>query len=130
MDTASFVLWLVISTILVIGLFALLLYNAHKLVSFFQLENGFENDEVNFGNINSIQILRLGIVIIGGYLIVNNLPFFLSHAILWFSRDIVGNTYSGGDNLSLLSKLISMIVGYILIANNLWIATRLNAKSN
>lgn len=127
-SSAMYMVYILASAFVSICLLVTLLYNAPKMVSFFRLDTGFDSDNFNLGDLNPAGILRLGIIIVGFLLMARNIPFFLTHAVLWFSRDIVGNVYVGGDNFSLLSRLISIILGYVMVVNSQWIAAKMTKE--
>lgn len=123
-----YMIYILVSAFISICLLATLLYNAPKMVSFFRLDKGFDSDNFNLGDLKPTAILRLGLIIVGCSLMAQNIPFFITHAVLWFSRDVVGNIYVGGDNFSLLSRLISIILGYVMVVNSQWMAAKMTKQ--
>lgn len=123
-----YMIYILVSALISICLLATLLYNAPKMVSFFRLDKGFDSDNFNLGDLKPAAILRLGLIIVGCILMAQNIPFFITHAVLWFSRDVVGNIYVGGDNFSLLSRLISIILGYVMVVNSHWMAAKMTKE--
>src|SRR5690606_14931598 len=89
--------WIAVAVFVVIGLFVLLVLRPDKVVSLLRLDKGFDDDRIEVGNLKSSDILKLGIFIIGGLLILDNIPAFLSHTLFAFKGDVSGKVYDTGD---------------------------------
>lgn len=118
MDLGTFaVAWIIITVLIVIGLFVLLIYKADNIVTLLNLEKGFDEDRIDFGNLKSADIIKIATFIIGGLLILNNIPNFLGHTLFAFKNDVVGIEYNTHDKFSWLIDGINIIIGYLLITN-------------
>lgn len=84
--------WIAVAVFVVIGLFVLLVLRPDKVVSLLRLDKGFDDDRIEVGNLKSSDILKLGIFIIGGLLILDNIPAFLSHTLFAFKGDVSGKS--------------------------------------
>lgn len=80
-DTLA-IIWIGAAIVISIGLFVLLVFKADKIVSLLKLEEGFDDEKIELGNLNSSEILKVGTFIIGGLLFIHNIPIFLSHILL------------------------------------------------
>jgi predicted acetyltransferase len=63
---------------LVTGIFALwllytILVKPMTIINFFGLDKGFDEDRIEFGQLSRLDVLKIGIVILGGYLFLNNI---------------------------------------------------------
>ncbi|MDB2385406.1 hypothetical protein N9V96_02925 [Polaribacter sp.] len=78
------IIWLIITTLIIIGLFYLLLKKADKVSDLLKLEKGFDQEIIDFSGLKSVDIIKFVVLIIGGFLFIENLPTFLSHTLFAF----------------------------------------------
>lgn len=124
------------TTAFVISLLILFLFYAHKVVTFLKLDKGFEDDDIQFGNLDAEKILHLGLIIIGGLIFIDNLPFVLTNGYLAF-KDSVQTTFDATgtpfgtqlDYAYLWSSLLSVLSGYLILTNYKWITTWLLSRN-
>ena len=116
LDAVS-IIWVLVSVIIVIGLFVLLVFKSDKVVSLLRLDKGFDDDRIDLGNLNSKGILKLAIIIIAGLLILDNVPGFLSHAFFALKADVNGMNYESTDNFWWAVSGINLIIGFLLLTN-------------
>jgi len=80
MDIDAFsLIWIAATVIILIGLFVLLVFKADKVVGLLKLDKGFDEEKIELGSLNSTDIIKIGTFIIGGLLIIDSIPAFLSH---------------------------------------------------
>jgi hypothetical protein len=88
-----------------------LVFKSNWIIDTLRLDKGFTEEKIEI-NINGINVLRIGIIVVGGFLI--------SEAIPWVSTEIV--TLFEADSLmqrgKLLPHLIQTLMGILLIAYN------------
>lgn len=127
---AFVIAWLLLVIIGVFGLFILLIFKAHKVVSMLKLDKGFDSNYIDFGNDSAKNIIKIGIIIIGGLLIINNIPSFLSQLFFSFKNEVSGSSvqFNGGYNLAI--SIINIILGYLLLSNYNFIAKRMKLKDS
>jgi hypothetical protein len=135
------IIWLIITTLIVIGLFYLLLRKAEKVSDFLKLEKGFDQERIDFGELKSSDIIKFGILIIGGFLFIENIPTFLSHTLFAFKSSIPQGFDQAYENRGILkynrledyvywiSSGFNLLVGYLLIVNFKKISKYLNRKT-
>src|SRR5690606_20190873 len=82
------IIWLLATALIIIGLFYLLLSKADKISKLLKLQNGFDEDRIDFNGLKSLDIIKFVILIIGGLLFVENIPTFLSHTLFAFKSSI------------------------------------------
>ena len=59
--------------LLSIGILYFLIRFPDKIIDLFRLDKGFDSNKISITNFNSINILTIGIFIIGGFLIIENI---------------------------------------------------------
>jgi hypothetical protein len=121
-------IWIIGATLITLGIFVLLVFKSDKVVQILKLDKGFDDDRIEFSNFNQKNIVMLSSILIGGFLIIDNISDFLSHIIFFFKADLIGTEY---NNLSYLQWTISgvnIIIGYLLITNHNSIAKLLRIE--
>lgn len=114
-------------SVLIIGLFILLVFKTDKVVKMLRLDKGFDDDKIELGNLQSTDIIKVGSFIIGGLLILYNIPPFLSYLIQAFKRDMMGLGFDLVQKIDWFTTGLYIIVGYLLITNFGFVAKLLKA---
>lgn len=127
---AKSILWIAIALTVVIGLFLLLIFKSHKIVSLLKLDEGFDDDKIELGNFKPSDIIKTGTFIIGGLLILDNIPGFLSHSLFAFKGDIIGREYNTQDKFNWAVSGLNLIIGFLLLINYDFVAKRLSTEKN
>lgn len=136
-SSISFALWefdiftaigVIILSVLIVVLFVLLITKADKVVTILKLSEKFDDDKIEIGNLNPINIVKLAIITIGGLLIINNIPEVLIHTLFAFKDDHSGMTYDTIDKFNWAVSGIKLILGFLLMTNYNSISTFLNTK--
>jgi hypothetical protein len=134
------IIWLILATIIIIGLFFLLLNKAATISDILKLEKGFDDNQIDFNGLKSLDIIKFVVLIIGGFLFIENIPTFLSHTLFAFKSSIPqGLDYTYGnqslikyhrleDYVYWISNGFNLLIGYILITNFKQISNYLNKK--
>ncbi len=126
-----------INLFLILGLSYLLLIKAEKISDFLQLEKGFDEDKIDFSGLKSIDVIKFTVLIIGGLLLINNIPSFLIHSLNAFKAAVPKGFDQAYDNQNLNNSIfntsylingLNLVVGYVLIVNFKKIANFLNRK--
>lgn len=123
-------IWLFAVTSVVVGLFWLLTFKADKLVDLLKLGKGFSDDRIETGNIKSEDIIKIGTFIIGGLLIVENIPRLLSHIFWSFRVDIIGQQFTAREKLNLGVSALNILISILLFTNYDIVAKRISNKRN
>lgn len=129
------IVWLIICLIVIILLFLFLIYNPDKIISWLKLDKGFDDDKIEFQNFNNSNILKLALIVIGGIILIKNIPAFLSHTIFAF-KSSVGNDFNGSvikygnlrDYILWATSFLNIIIGYLLLTNYNYISRILKEK--
>lgn len=127
---ATSILWILFTATMVGGLFVILLFKAEKVVELLKLDNGFDDDRIDLGTINPLDIIKIGTFIIGGILLLNNVPEFLSDTFFWLKGRVVGERNNEETNFNWAVSGINVVVGYLLLTNYDIVARRLNINKH
>ena len=124
------VIWITVAMVIVIGLFVLLIFKSDKVVKLLKLDKGFDDERIEIGNLNTNSIVKLAVIIIGGFLILDNIPAFLSHTLYAFKGDIVGIYYDTMDKFNWAVNGINLVLGFLLLTNYNTVSKILRIKEN
>jgi len=123
------IIYLLIIVSVVIGLFILLIFKSHYIVKWLKLENGFEEDRIELGNLKMIEIVKVATLIIGGSLIIQNIPLFLNltyHAVF---SNIHSQNMTFDTKWNWIISGLNIVLGYLLITNINFIIRILKLKN-
>ena len=115
------VLMAILIFMVIIIMFYMLIIRTDDLLNWLKLDQGFDNDIIEFNNIDLDSILKLGVIIIGGTLILDNLAVFLNQSYLAFkvhtatSADLIG--LNGYSTYHWAVSFTKILLGYILLTN-------------
>jgi len=121
--------WIVVAILVVIGLFVFLVFKADKVVGLLKLDKGFDDERIDLENLNSADIVKIGTFIIGGLLILENIPGFLSHTFFAFKGSVVGQVYDMKDKFYWAVSGFNILLGFLLVTNYSFIARLLRTKN-
>lgn len=118
------------SMFIAVGLFTVLLFKTDAIIEVLKLDEGFDEDQIQFGNLNNEAILKLAIIIIGGLLILDYIPFFLFDVVNAFKYKGNYTTIEGTnvDYFGMATGFINIIIGYLLLNNYKWLAEYFTKK--
>ena len=123
------ILWIAIAIMVVVGLFVALIFKADKVVELLKLDRGFDDDKIEIGSLEPADIIKIGTFIIGGLLILDNIPAFLSHTLFAFKGDVVGLEYHNiQDKFNWAVSALNLIIGFLLITNYEFVAKILKTE--
>ena len=129
------IVWQIGSLILIILLFMFLIYKPDKIISWLKLDKGFDDDRIDFQNFNNTNILKLAVIVIGGIMLIKNIPAFLSHTLFAF-KSAVGNDIDNSvikytslkDYIYWATSFLNILLGYLMITNYSYISKILKEK--
>ena len=130
MDFGFFsLIWIAVVLVVIIGLFVLLIFKAEKVVKLLKLDKGFDEDRIDFGNLKSVDIIKIATFIIGGLLILHNIPGFLNHTFFAFKGNIAGVDYHTPKEIfDWIVSGMNLIIGYLLLTNFEFVAKIFKTK--
>lgn len=122
------IIWIAVTIVVVFGLFFLLIFKADKVVTLLKLEKGFDDERIELGNFNSTDIVKLGTFLIGGLLMLDNIPGFLSHTLFAFKGSVVGQILDKQDKFHWAVNGLNIVLGYLLLTNFSFVAKLFRMK--
>lgn len=112
---------LIVQIVVMISIFWILFFKTDWLLRLFKLDQGFENDRIEFKDSKIEPVLDLAFVIIGGSVIVKCFPIFLSNLFYAFQTSSgindVTESYRTDMKVRIVTNLLGMVIGYLLITN-------------
>ncbi len=81
-------LFVLFSLIVMLGVFFLLIFNAHKIADKLKLGKGFDDERVVLGQLSATDVFQSTIVILGLYLMATSFPSLLSFGINAFAQSL------------------------------------------
>ena len=119
--TFPVILMAILIFMVLIILFYMLIIRTDVLLNWLKLDQGFDNDIIEFKNIDLDTVLKLGVIIIGGTLILDNIAVFLNQSYLAFkvhtatAADLIG--LNGYSTYHWAVSITKILLGYILLTN-------------
>ena len=112
----SSIITLILITLFILSVYYVFVKKPDLIIDFFKLDKGFDNNEITVSNLNSDTILQIGMVLIGGFLIVDNFSYFISSFITYFKISYMSENL---ESLKIFESLIlggvNLILGFCLI---------------
>lgn len=130
--------WLIVigMAAVIVGIYFFLLLKTDLIIDKLKLDKGFDDDRIVLGDLDSMQILSLATILIGGFLIIDWFPEFISNTIRAFKENIdtdsVERLYEQSEKVNYINwglSVMNLIIGYALLTNYLNVAKWLN-RSN
>jgi len=130
-------LWILGGALLAFAAYFLLIINTNRIINFLKIDRGFDEERIELGNFNNNKILKLGIILIGGFMIVDYLPTFLHYSYLAFKSKVSNNGLNSLDQMEFgmpsdylywVVSGVNLVVGYIFLTNYHRIADWLTRK--
>lgn len=108
--------YILIIALISVGILYFLIRFPDKIINLFKLDRGFENERIPLNNFNSTNILILGIIIIGGFLIIDNIS--LTVSLLY--QEIKGSNNplfpkDPNSTFQLAVSIINLLIGVWLL---------------
>ncbi len=133
-DTFSIV-WAVSVGGALLSFYLFLLFQPDWTINKLKLDEKFDVDEINFGNVSVRTLLSIGIIFIGGLTVIDNLAPFVTNSF-YFVKSIVATSddmrmesaLNDYDHKRFVMNLINIIVGYVLLTNYAFVSSLLISK--
>ncbi|MBL7885201.1 MAG: hypothetical protein JNJ52_00505 [Flavobacterium sp.] len=103
-----------------VGLFFVLLFKTDSIITILKLEKGFDEEKMDIGNLNSQSILKLALILIGGFLVLDYVPSFLFELVNAFKYKVSDASSIEGysvDYFGLSTGIINIVIGFLLVMN-------------
>ncbi|MVX36380.1 hypothetical protein [Myroides sp. LoEW2-1] len=101
---------------LLIGFTVVMLYG-DKIVNLFRLGKGYESDKIEISNLTTVDIVKVGVFIIGAMLIVNNLPYMITWVIQRFTAAVRNENMPSYNQYAAFTAFANLVLGFILLTN-------------
>lgn len=132
----SYYIWMIFNMLFLVFLFVFLIYKTDLIIKWLKLNKGFDEDRIDFQNFNIANILKLAVIVIGGLLLIHNIPIFLSNSWFAFKASVGSNinndtTLQFGslrDYINLGIAFINIVIGYFLVTNYNFVSKILKEK--
>jgi len=115
------ILWLIAVIIIILLLFAFLIFKSDSIIKFFKLDKGFDDERIEFSNFNTENLIKLAIILIGGFVMVGEIPSFLGQSYFALRSIIKSVEYhyvlETKDYIRWISSAVSILLGYYLMTN-------------
>ncbi|WP_190811678.1 hypothetical protein [Flagellimonas sp. S3867] len=114
------------SAVLMILLFVFLLRKSDNVIDVLKLDKGFDDERIEFGNLGSLEIVKIALIFIGGFMILDHLPEFLHYCYLGFKKEISVTGLSPFEAPGLAEfwdyfrwfiSGVNLLVGYLILSN-------------
>jgi hypothetical protein len=119
--TAMQIIEVSIYVVIIILFFIFLVYKSDLVISCLKLDKGFDEDKIEFQNFGTDNILKLGLIIIGGILIISNIPNFLTQSFFAFKLYVVNSsdvvTLGQQSYYRWAINFLNLLVGYLMLTN-------------
>ncbi len=134
------IIWMLFVIVITVGLFYVLIRKSDKISNLLRLQEGFDNENIDFGGLKNIDIIKLSVLIIGGFLFIENLPAFLSNTLFAFKSSIpktFDDAYTSQatfkyntleDYIYWITSGLNVLIGYLLVSNYKKISVYLHKK--
>ncbi|OMQ09058.1 hypothetical protein [[Flexibacter] sp. ATCC 35103] len=121
-DTKNLII-LIFSILLVLFIlyliFRFFLFKANWIIDKLRLDKGFENDWIEL-NSSQNKIISIAIIIIGGFMFIQNVPIIFKEFFIFFQQKILFKDYPKSGWI--IFYFCKAIMGYLLITNSFRIA--------
>lgn len=115
-DFAS-IAFLCLILVILFGLFVLLVFKSGKIVDLLKLDKGFDEERIEFGNIDSSSIIKIAAILIGGTIFLNNISAFINSIVIAFKSEATGLEFDYRTKYNLIVNGINILIGYLLLTN-------------
>lgn len=103
--------------VIYMGVSVTLMFYGDKITNFFRLNKGYERDYIALDNLSAVDIIKVGVFLIGGMFFMENLPYTVSWLVQRFSSDVSGINMNIYDTYSLFIAGAKLVFGYLMMTN-------------
>ena len=114
---AGIVLKVISSIVLFMFLTWLLIFRASSLVDWLRLSKGFAEDRIELGNLKPEEIVSIATFIVGGLLLIDNIPDVISQVYWNLREEISRMKFPAADKHLLINDSVRVLTGILLISN-------------
>ncbi len=119
----DFVVWSILSIVILITPYLAIIYGANWIIRILKIDKSFGEDVLSFNDIPKTQFFALGCFCVGGFILIDKLPFLVQNLLYTFRTEVIpGDTFQIKENLNWLPNFVSCIIGFLLVTKNMWFA--------
>ncbi|MBN4051529.1 hypothetical protein JYU16_01820 [bacterium AH-315-M05] len=101
----------------IVLIFVFLIKKPDTIINWLKLDQGFDEERIHFEKLNVQNIIKIAALIIGGLLLIDSIPVFLSHTYFAFKSDIAGSGLDNKQYTKWAISFLNILLGYLLVAN-------------
>jgi hypothetical protein len=124
--------WSLLSTALIIVVYWFvcyyLIFKTDQIISVLQLDKGFDTETIPL-NIHRATILSIAIIVIGGYLVIDELPNFCHLVYLYFQENRMTHGLTQPTSGYFILSGVKIVIGIILMVGQRQIVNLIELKS-
>jgi hypothetical protein len=127
------ILYILIILVFIMLIFYLLILFPDKIISMLKLDRGFDDERIDFKALGIDPIVKTAILVIGGLILLDSIPSFLSQSYMAFKSDVTGQEIEIAYQIGWATEFVKIVIGYLLLTQYQWIAnwfTRVNQSSD
>ena len=110
------ILYIAIIILFIVGLLYFLIRFPEKIIDLFKLDQNFDQQKNSINNFNQKNILTIALIIIGGFLIIENITTLLSGLYLVFRKSVDPMVpVNENSSINLVIPTLNLFLGGILI---------------
>ena len=111
------ILYILVILTFILLIFIYLIRKPDTIIKILKLDSGFDEERIHFEKLNSKNILKIAALIIGGLLLIDNIPTFLSYTYFAFKTDISGEGLAENQKIYWATSFVNIVLGYLLLTN-------------
>ena len=124
-DLTTFLLIFGLPTFMVF-IYILLILKTDKLIDILKVDKGFDDEKIQITNFSAVNLLNLGLILISGLMIVDNLPIFLQNTFLEFKDSVAPKnefiikkeiTFETTNTFNWALSTINTFFGWLILTN-------------
>ncbi|MFM1998669.1 MAG: hypothetical protein RL204_616 [Bacteroidota bacterium] len=119
MEEEPFVIVMSIVVVLIwAALFLAIMFKTDSLIDMLGLDKGFEEERIDLGEMKATGLMKIGLIVIGAILVIDNLAPLLYHLVYAFKAEVNDYNVQSQTNSPVSIQIIKVILGAILVLNN------------
>jgi hypothetical protein len=101
----------------IVFLFVVLIRKTDTVIRWLRLDKGFDDDKIYFEGLTPENILKLSAIVVGGLLIIDHVPSFLSETYQAFANHLPGSEQGqhAVQTISWATSFMDVIIGFLLV---------------
>lgn len=101
-----------------VGLFLAIMFKTDSILDMLSLDKGFEDERIDLGEMKASGLMKIGLIVIGALLVINNIAPMLYHIFYAFKAEVNDYNVQSQIDTPLSMLVMKVILGAILVLNN------------